>query len=162
MATVFLGLGSNIEPRRYIQSALKKLRVVFGELRVSPVYKSAAVGFDGAPFLNLVVEIKTDVAVHVLSARLRKIEDELGRDRAQPKFSARTIDIDILLYGDEVGVIDGVTLPRSEILKNAFVLCPLADLAPERLHPIAKQSYQSLWENYDRERQPVKQVEALA
>ena len=78
MATVFLGLGSNIEPRRYIQSALKKLRVVFGELRVSPVYKSAAVGFDGAPFLNLVVEIKTDVAVHVLSARLRKIEDELG------------------------------------------------------------------------------------
>ncbi|WP_336367340.1 2-amino-4-hydroxy-6-hydroxymethyldihydropteridine diphosphokinase [Marinobacter sp. C2H3] len=143
---VYLSIGSNIDRKRHVSGALDALADAFGELEISPVYESEAVGFDGSPFYNLVVGIETDLAVGELSRRFKQLEAEHGRRRDVPKFSARTLDVDILTYGDAVGEIDGVELPRGEILKNAFVLRPLADVAPDRRHPRCRQTYEALWQ----------------
>ena len=149
MAAVFLGLGSNQNAKAVLSSALSALRASFGELVLSPVYESESVGFAGDNFLNMVVQIHTDLPVGRLLETLRTIEDDHGRDRTQPKFSGRTLDIDILTYDALVGCIDGVTLPRDEVLKNAFVLRPLADAWPNALHPELQRSYRELWAEYD-------------
>ena len=153
MAQVFLSLGSNIDRERHIRSALDALAQQFGELQVSRVFESEAVGFDGDNFYNLVVGLHTSLPVGQLALRLREIEDANGRVRSGPKFSARTLDIDILTYDDSVGEIDGVKLPRGEIKKNAFVLQPLAELAPQQLHPETGQSFAQMWAEYDKEKQ---------
>ena len=150
MAKVYLSLGSNIDADQHVAQALTELEQAFGALVQSPIYESEAVGFEGDNFLNLVVVVDTELPVGELSTKLRDIENQLGRDRTAPRFSSRTMDIDILLYGDTVGEIDGVQLPRKEILKNAFVLCPLADVAPDLLHPERKLSYRELWLAYDK------------
>lgn len=159
MAKVFLGLGSNIGAPLHIRRALAALEQQFGSLQVSPIYESEAVGFTGNNFLNLVVAINTDLSVAQLHAALRKIENANGRDRSAPKFSGRTLDIDILMYDDCVGDVGGVALPRDEIVKNAFVLKPLCDLAPELLHPQYKKSMAQMWEEYDKTKQKLWQVE---
>ncbi len=145
---VYISIGSNVDRERYVTAALNALADWFGELAISPVYESEAVGFDGAPFLNLVVGVTTDLPVGTLSRRFKQLEADNGRRRDVPKFSARTLDLDILTYGDIVGHIEGVELPRGEILTNAFVLKPLADLAPGALHPVTGQSYGELWREY--------------
>jgi len=150
MTTVYLSLGSNIERERNIAAALDALADNFGELIVSTVYESEAVGFKGDNFYNLVVAIQTQLPVGELSSCLKSIEDQNGRTRLGPKFSGRTLDIDILTYGLFFGEIDGVELPRDEITKNAFVLCPMAEIAGSDLHPELKQSYEELWQAYDR------------
>ena len=149
MARVYLGLGSNIERERYITAGLDALEVLFGHLDISPVYDCAAVGFSGQPFLNLVVGVETALAVGELQKRLRHVEYEHGRPENATRNSARQLDIDILTYDDLVGVIDGVELPRGEILENAFVLRPLADLAPEGVHPGEQRAYAELWAGFE-------------
>ncbi len=144
MADVTLSLGSNIDRHHNIRAALGELRARFGRLELSPVYESEAVGFDGEPFLNLVARLETDLRVGELSEHLRAIEAEHGRVRGEAKFASRTLDIDILTYDDQVGVIDGVELPRGEILKHAFVLKPLADLLPGGVHPAEGRTYREL------------------
>lgn len=159
MAKVFLGLGSNIEAPLHIRRALTALKQQFGSLQVSPIYESEAVGFTGDNFLNLVVAVDTGLSVAKLHAALREIENINGRDRSAPKFSGRTLDIDILLYDDCVGDIDGVVLPRDEIIKNAFVLKPLCDLAPKLLHPQYKKTMTQMWSEYDQAKQKLWQIE---
>jgi len=149
VAKVFLSLGSNIDRARHIRAGLDALAQRFGDLAVSRVFESEAVGFDGDNFYNLVVGLETDLPVGELALRLREIEDANGRLRGGPKFSARTLDIDILTVGDLTGTVDGVKLPRAEILKNAFVLLPLAELAPDAVHPLAGKAYRQLWDEYD-------------
>ncbi|WP_193166118.1 2-amino-4-hydroxy-6-hydroxymethyldihydropteridine diphosphokinase [Microbulbifer hainanensis] len=149
MARVFLSLGSNIDRERHIRAGLDALAKRFGGLDVSRVFESEAVGFDGDNFYNLVVGIHTELPVGRLALGLREIEDANGRLRAGPKFSARTLDIDILTYDALTGTVDGVKLPRGEILKNAFVLLPLAELVPNAIHPLVGKSYRELWEEYD-------------
>ena len=149
MARVFLSLGSNIDRERHIRAGLDALAQRFGELDVSRVFESEAVGFAGDNFYNLVVGIHTELPVGRLALGLREIEDANGRLRAGPKFSARTLDIDILTYDALTGTVDGVKLPRGEILKNAFVLLPLAELVPNAVHPVVGKSYRELWEEYD-------------
>ncbi|QIL90335.1 2-amino-4-hydroxy-6-hydroxymethyldihydropteridine diphosphokinase [Microbulbifer sp. SH-1] len=149
MATVYLSLGSNIDREKNLSAGLDALVAAFGDLRMSQVYESEAVGFDGDNFYNLVAAIETDLSVAELALCLRNIEDANGRVRSGPKFSARTLDIDILTYDDLTGEVDGVKLPRGEILKNAFVLLPLSELAPDLVHPVEGKSYQQLWEDYD-------------
>lgn len=158
MARVLLSLGSNIDREHNIQGALAALRNAFGNIECSPVYESEAVGFEGDPFLNLVVLIHTELSVGQLSALLHNIEDQYGRTREGARFSARTLDIDILTYDDATGVVDGVKLPRGEILKNAFVLLPMADLVPDDIHPIQQKSYAALWQAFDKTSQKLWQV----
>lgn len=147
-ARVYISIGSNIDRKLYVTSALDALAEWFGELIISPVYESEAVGFDGSPFYNLVVGVDTHWSVGELSRRFKQLEADNGRRRDVPKFSARTLDLDILTYDAVVGEVDGVELPRSEILKNAFVLWPLAEVAPDALHPCCGQSYRQLWQDY--------------
>lgn len=148
MPQVYLGLGSNQKREYFITAALDALAEAFGNLEVSPVYECESVGFKGNPFFNLVVQLETTLSVGELSRCLKIIENNHGRDRNASKYSPRTLDVDILLYGDYVGVFDGVHLPRGEITENAFVLRPLADLAPDALHPSLQQSYAELWRDY--------------
>ncbi|PIE40954.1 MAG: 2-amino-4-hydroxy-6-hydroxymethyldihydropteridine diphosphokinase [Gammaproteobacteria bacterium] len=150
MVRVYLSLGSNIERETHIRNALQALSGLYGQLVLSNVYESEAVGFVGDNFYNLVVGFDTDLPVGELQAQIKQIEDDNGRLRDGPKFSARTLDIDILTYGDFVGVDSGVQLPRDEITKNAFVLLPLSEIAGSELHPQLGESYQDLWAAYDK------------
>lgn len=149
MARVLLGVGSNLRRYTHVSLALDALQDRFGKLLISPVYESEAVGFQGDPFLNLVVSIETSISVGALSAWLKALEDVHGRDRSTGRYSGRTLDIDILAYADLVGMVDGVELPRAEVLTNAFVLRPLSNLLPKGLHPQLKRSYAELWAEYN-------------
>ena len=100
MATIYISIGSNINPLHYIQLALNDLQQHFGEIRNSRLYESQAVGFDGENFINLVSAAQTDLPVAEVVKVLHKIEDQHGRDRRGPKFSSRTIDLDLLLYAN--------------------------------------------------------------
>ncbi len=144
-ARVYVGLGSNVDRENNILLAVREVRKVFGELELSPVYESAAVGFDGSDFLNLVAGFNTERDVDKVVKALREIEDGLGRDRSQPRFSPRRIDLDILTYGELELDQPGIQIPRHEILQNAFVLRPLQDIAAGVIHPVLKQSYGELW-----------------
>ncbi|MZR63591.1 2-amino-4-hydroxy-6-hydroxymethyldihydropteridine diphosphokinase [Alcanivorax sp. DP30] len=148
---VYLSLGSNIDRDHNIRSGLVALEAAFGELTISPVYESEAVGFDGDAFYNLVVGIRTAMSVGELTACLKSMEKDHGRVRGEKKFASRTLDIDILTYGELTGTIDGVQLPRDEILKHAFVLMPLVDLTPNGVHPETGETYQEILErlNFD-------------
>ncbi|WP_308363928.1 MULTISPECIES: 2-amino-4-hydroxy-6-hydroxymethyldihydropteridine diphosphokinase [unclassified Microbulbifer] len=161
MAQVFLSLGSNIDRERHIRAGLDALAAQFGELQISRVFESEAVGFEGDNFYNLVVGVHTDLPVGQLALRLREIEDANGRLRSGPKFSARTLDIDILTYDDLSGTVDGVKLPRAEIEKNAFVLQPLAELAPDVVHPLTGKTFARMWAEYDKSKQKLWPVEFI-
>ncbi len=155
MAHVFLGLGSNIEREHYLGAGLDAIERLFGDFGCSRVYDSAAVGFDGQPFLNMAVDVHTELGIGELARVLRQVEVEHGRPVNATRFSARQLDIDILMYDDRIGDIEGVELPRGEILYNAFVLRPLAELAPDLIHPVVGESMAALWGRFDRELQPL-------
>jgi 2-amino-4-hydroxy-6-hydroxymethyldihydropteridine diphosphokinase len=144
---VYLGLGSSINRQVNLRSGLDALAAEYGSLTLSSVYESEAVGFEGALFFNLVVGIQTQASVKQLSTRLKAIEDDNGRVRSGSRFSPRTLDIDILIYGAEVGEVDGVILPRPEITENAYVLWPLAEIAGSEVHPVLGVPYQQLWDD---------------
>ncbi len=147
-ARVYISIGSNIDRSHYITVALDALSEWFDVLTISPVYESEAVGVDGSPFYNLVVGVDTDWSVGELSRRFKQLEADNGRRRDEPRFRAQTLDLDILTYNDVVGEADGVKLPRDEILRNAFVLWPLSDIAPDDRHPVCGKTYRELWQSY--------------
>ncbi len=146
---VWLSLGSNIDPRQRIAAALETLQARFGELVVSPIYESVAMGFSGDNFLNLVVGIETGLSPRALVEALCRIEAEQGRIRGNEKFSSRSLDIDLLTYGDRVIDEAGLRLPREEILRYAFVLLPLSEVAPDERHPVVGRTYGELWAEFD-------------
>jgi len=137
MHRAYLSLGSNIDPERNLDAAIDALRARFGAIAVSPVYRSAAVGFDGPAFLNLAVGIDTDLEPAALDAWLHALEDRHGRRRDGPRYSSRTLDVDIVLFDDRIVRGPGhLEIPRAE-LAQAFVLVPLADIAPEARDPVS-------------------------
>lgn len=149
MVRVYVSLGSNIEREKHLRGGLSDLRAAFGALDLSPVYESSAVGFEGEPFLNLVAAFDTDQSIEAVDAELSRIEERHGRVRGGERFAPRTLDIDLLLFGDHVQRRPGLTVPRDEILVYAFVLKPLADLAGEERHPLEGRSYAELWAEFD-------------
>lgn len=152
LSRVYISLGSNIEPERFLKSGLSDLSYHFGELLLSSVYESEAVGFKGSNFLNMVVGVDTDLSIGELVSLFKQIEQDNGRLVGAKKFAPRTLDLDLLLYGDKV-TLDPVELPRAEILTNAFVLWPMAELAPDLAHPSVNTRYQTLWHEYDKTQQ---------
>lgn len=146
---VYVGIGSNIEQEKYIRRAAQHLQETFGEqcrLRLSPVYKTQAIGFDGDDFFNLAASFLTDLSPVEVEKKLKEIEHNNGRRRNQEKFSARTLDIDLLLYDQDIINDNGISVPRDEIEKYAFVLSPLVDLAPDLIHPQTRQSVSEMWQ----------------
>lgn len=146
MPRVFVSIGSNVEPERHVRFAVRALRERFGELDVSPVYRTAAVGFDGDDFLNLAVGFHTDESIESVDAALDAIESSAGRYRSGvgnggngARFAPRTLDLDLMLFGDAVmdTTVDArrIRVPRKEITEYAFMLRPLADIAGDFPHP---------------------------
>ena len=145
MATIYLGLGSNVEPELHLQQAVDELRTRFGDVELSPVYRSAAVGFEGEDFLNLVAGLESGLPAADIQAQIEDIHDLIGRQRGSDKFGPRSIDIDLLLYDDLVIDEPGLKIPRKDVLEYSFVLGPLADLAPDLLHPVTGRAIGEHW-----------------
>lgn len=149
MARAYLSLGSNLEPERHLAAALAALRARYGELRVSPTYRTPAVGFEGPDFLNLAVGLDTDEAPEALDAWLHALEDAQGRRRDVPRFSSRTLDVDLVLYDQRVLRGPGnLELPRPDLARHAFVLKPMVDLAPDLVHPVLGRTLAQLWADF--------------
>lgn len=164
MARAWLSLGSNQSPERHLPAALDELARAFGPLAVSPAYRSAAVGFDGPPFVNLAVGLDTTLDPVALDAWLHALEDRHGRRRDVPRFSSRTLDVDLVLYDDVVLRGPGnLELPRRDLVAQAFVLRPMAELAPDLVHPVLGRRLADLWRDFQgpRDMQPI-DLHALA
>lgn len=150
MTRGYISIGSNIDKDKHIPASLIALEQAFGELTVSSVYESEPVGFTGDIFYNLVVGFDSDLEVKAVAKQLRQIELDNGRTPESRKFAARTLDLDLILYGDLI-VNDGrLQIPRNEIEHYAFVLEPLAEIAPTLKHPISHVSYAELWDRFDK------------
>jgi 2-amino-4-hydroxy-6-hydroxymethyldihydropteridine diphosphokinase len=154
---VFVAIGSNVEPEKNVRAAVKLLREKFGTLRLSPVYRNPPVGFEGADFFNLVISFDTEIGVADVQAALGEIELACGRERDARRLAPRTIDLDLLLYGDLVS--PKAKLPRPDILKYAFVLKPLVDLAPENWHPTTGHSFSEYWRDFSGDKNALQRVE---
>ena len=149
MAKVFLSLGSNVDPGYWIPQSLDRLRHTFGGLSISTIYRNKAAGFSGDDFHNLAVGLDTDLKINDLSGCLKTIEQECGRRRSSDRFSSRTLDIDILIYDDLVYRSDGFEIPRDELLEAAYILKPLAEIAPNFVHPMTGRTFKEHWEAFD-------------
>ena len=158
LGKVFVSIGSNIDREKNIRAGIDALKKTFGELTLSPVYETEAVGFDGEPFYNLVASFETDLDPYQVNDTLHKIEEDNGRDRSDPKFSSRTLDIDLLLYDNLIINDDKLQIPRDEIEKYAFVLKPLVDMVPEAKHPVTKIIYKTIWDNSETQKDLLKEV----
>ncbi len=159
MSTVYLGLGSNIDPEANIASGILSLRARFRTVALSPLYRAAAVGFAGNDFINGAARIETDLGPLEVRRWLHDLEDRHGRARGVPKFSDRTLDIDILLYDDLWLLSPELEIPRDEILTAAHVLRPLAELAPGLAHPVVRRTLGELWQDYQGPRDSLARIE---
>jgi 2-amino-4-hydroxy-6-hydroxymethyldihydropteridine diphosphokinase len=146
---VYVAAGSNVAPERNLARAVAELTREFPGARFSPWYRNRAVGFEGEDFINLVTGFDTDLPVRAVLAKLHAIESRYGRPRAAPRWAPRSMDLDVLLYGDLVCDEPGLKLPRPDLLKRAYMLGPLAALAPEVLHPATHLTIGELWRRFD-------------
>jgi 2-amino-4-hydroxy-6-hydroxymethyldihydropteridine diphosphokinase len=158
MARVYVSIGSNIDREKNIDAALREISAAYRELEQSSVYESDAVGFDSAPFYNLVVGFRTDESPLAIQNCLHAIENRHGRLRTAA-LSARTLDLDLLLYDDLVMSEGKLVLPRSDIDRYAFVLAPLAEIAGSTRHPVTGISYADMWAAFDDSRQALVRVD---
>ncbi len=159
MARVYVSVGSNIDKERNIRGGVRALRERYGALILSSVYQSRAVGFAGDDFYNLVLGFDTRESIAQVTACLRGIEEHFGRVRGSARFSARTLDLDLLLYDDVVQESDEIELPRDEITKHAHVLLPLAEIAPDLKHPRLGRTFRELWRAFDQPGQELWPIE---
>ena len=159
MPRVYVGIGSNIDRENNIRGAVHELTARYGPLILSPVYESRAVGFAAENFYNLVAGFDTGEPIEDIKETLARIESQYGRARGENRFSARTLDLDLLLYGDTVRHDDRVDLPHPDIRRYAFVLRPLADIAPDGRHPETGLVYVKMWEQFDKNKQELTAVD---
>lgn len=159
MPRVYVSIGSNIDRETNVRTAIEQLREHFGDLTVSPVYESEAVGFAGESFYNLVVGFETGRTLAEVTATLREIESRCGRVRGERKFCDRTLDLDPLIYGDLIDHSPPHDVPRHEIDHYAFVLKPLSDIAGSERHPETGQRYADMWASFDKKGQRLWRVD---
>lgn len=150
MARIYIGIGTNIDRERNLRSGVRRLRETFGELDLSTVYETEAVGFEGDNFYNMVAGADTELSPEMVYDLLHEIEYEYGRERSQPRYSSRTLDLDLLLYDDRVMQTDKFELPRYDVDEYPFVLAPLAELDGTRRHPVHGKTFAELWYAYDK------------
>ncbi|UOA09091.1 2-amino-4-hydroxy-6-hydroxymethyldihydropteridine diphosphokinase [Methylobacter sp. S3L5C] len=150
MPKCFISIGSNIDKDKNTLISLQELERHFGELTVSSIYETEPVGFIGDSFYNLVVGFNSELSVKEVAKQLRQIELDNGRTRNSQKFSPRTLDLDLILYNDVILNDGRLQIPRDEIERYAFVLEPLAEIAPNLTHPTSHISYAKLWEKFDK------------
>lgn len=155
MARAFIAAGSNIEPIANLQRAAAELRREFPGTRFSPWYRNRAAGFDGDDFINFVAQVDSELTVHELLAQLHRIEMLCGRPREAPRWAPRTMDLDILLYDHLICDEPRLKLPRPDLLARAYMLGPLADLAPQLVHPTAGLTIGELWRRFDQAAHPL-------
>lgn len=156
---MYLGLGSNIDPERNLRLAMAELRTLFGDLDVSAVYRSRAQGFEGADFLNLVVRCDTAIGPAAVHEQIERIHALAGRRRGEARFADRPLDIDLLLCDDLVIDEPGMQVPRADVLDYSFVLRPLAEMAPELIHPLTGKTLAVHWREFDASEQPLERVD---
>ncbi|MEJ1966401.1 MAG: 2-amino-4-hydroxy-6-hydroxymethyldihydropteridine diphosphokinase [Gammaproteobacteria bacterium] len=150
MPRVYVAAGSNVDPERNLAKAGAALAREFPDIELSPWYRNKAVGFEGDDFINFVFGFSTELPVHEVVAKLRAVETLCGRPPGAPKWAPRSMDLDILLYGDMVLEEPGLKLPRPDLLKRPFMLGPLADIAPDLRHPTENPHIRELWQRFDR------------
>ena len=158
MPEAFVAAGSNIRPRAHLRQAIAALAAAYPGLRVSRAYANAALGFDGDDFINLVAGFETDEPLTKVLERLKAVEAACGREHGAKKWAPRTLDLDLLLYGDLVGQFPGATLPRADLAERAYVLGPLAELAPQRRHPVIGATFGALWQEFNRGSHALREV----
>lgn len=158
MPEAFVAAGSNVRPRASLRRAIATLAAEYPSLASSRAYSNPAAGFDGDDFINLVLRFETGLPLPALRERLKAVEREGGREPGAARWGPRTLDLDLLLYGDLVGRHAGATLPHPDIATRAWVLGPLAELAPERLHPVLGERIGALWQRFDRQSHPLTAV----
>jgi 2-amino-4-hydroxy-6-hydroxymethyldihydropteridine diphosphokinase len=159
VARVYVGLGSNISPEENLRLGIRELRWRYGSLDLSAVYSNAAVGFDGEDFLNMVVGFESDDAPGDILTQIEVIHGLAGRDRGSGRYTSRPLDIDLLLYDDEVIDDPRFRVPRPDILRHDFVLRPLAELAPDLEHPETGRRVADHWDDYDKEAHALQRVD---
>lgn len=158
MPRAFVSIGSNIEREANIRAAVAMLRERYGAVELSAVYESTPIGFAGAPFYNLVAAFDTAESAEAVATALREMEAARGRRREANRFTSRTLDLDLIQYGDTIRP-DPPVLPRAETTQYACILRPLSELAPTLRHPLNGERYAVLWARFDQNQQPLKRVE---
>jgi 2-amino-4-hydroxy-6-hydroxymethyldihydropteridine diphosphokinase len=159
MPRVFLGLGSNMDAEANLRFAVRELHGRFADLQLSPVVRSAALGFDGEDFLNLVVAFDTDQAARELLRQIDDLHGLAGRVRGPDPYTSRPLDIDLLLYGDLIDPAEPLRLPRNDVLEHSFVLGPLAEIAPDLVHPVTGLTIGEHWRRFDAASHPLTPVD---
>lgn len=159
MAIVFLGIGSNESPEENLRLAIRELGNRYGDLELSPVYKSASVGFNGEDFLNLVLRFESDKSALSICNEIELIHNLAGRRRGSSKWESRPLDIDLLLYNDLILDERPVRIPRDDILEYSFVLRPIAELAPAHVHPVTGKTLLEHWQEFDAESHPLEKID---
>ena len=155
MTLAYVSGGSNLDAEQNLLRAAHELKGAYPGARFSGVYRNAAIGFEGPEFLNFVAELAAEGEPGALKAELERIEGLCGRPRYAPKWAPRTMDLDILLFGDRVQELPGLILPRPQLTNWAFMLGPLAELAPDTLHPTDHRSIGALWRAFDQRAHPL-------
>jgi len=148
---VFVAAGSNVEPEKNLARACAEIAHTWPDAHFSRAYRNVAVGFDGPDFINLVVGFSAAQPLESVITRLQGIETLCGRPRYAPKWASRTMDLDVLLFGDRIEKTTEYTLPRPDLLKRPYMLGPLAEIAAEVMHPTEQRTIGKLWEAFDRD-----------
>lgn len=153
MREVLVAAGSNVDPVRHLARAARAMAARFPGLRLSRAYRNKAVGFVGEDFVNLVAAFETELSPREVLGILHGIEAECGRTREAPKWAPRTMDLDLLLFGDLQLDEPGLRLPRPDLLKRPYMLGPAAEVAPDAVHPVEQATLSELWLRFERDAQ---------